>query len=156
MSNITDPPDSLLPQTEPPNDTLPPPATPEERLAEARRVELARRQAKVTPALTAVLVIVGVFLALGLVQTTVDDSFISLRYSANLTRGLGLVYNPGEAVEGFSNPVWTLTSALFLALGAEGWLTVKALGLLSHAALIAGTVRLALVLGRPSGGVAAG
>lgn len=156
MSNITDPPDSLLPQTEPPNDTLPPPATPEERLAEARRVELARRQAKVTPALTAILVIVGVFLALGLVQTTVDDSFISLRYSANLTRGLGLVYNPGEAVEGFSNPVWTLTSALFLALGAEGWLTVKALGLLSHAALIAGTVRLALVLGRPSGGVALG
>ena len=159
MSNITDPPDSLLPHTEPPDDTIPPPprpATPEERLAEARRVELARRQAKVTPALTAVLVFIGVFLALGLVQTTVDDSFISLRYSANLARGLGLVYNPGEAVEGFSNPVWTLTSALFLALGADGWLTVKALGLLSHAALIAGTVRLALVLGRPNDGVALG
>ena len=87
MSNITDPPDSLLPQTEPPDDTVPPPpTTPEERLEEARRVELARRQAKVTPALAAVLVIVGVFLALGLVQTTVDDSFISLRYSANLAR----------------------------------------------------------------------
>ena len=107
MSNITDPPDSLLPQTEPPDDTIPPPsppATPEERLAEARRVELARRQAKVTPALTAVLVFIGLFLALGLVQTTVDDSFISLRYSANLARGLGLVYNPGEACLLYTSP----------------------------------------------------
>ncbi|MEY3209798.1 MAG: hypothetical protein RIT28_279 [Pseudomonadota bacterium] len=157
MSNITDPPDSLLPQTEPPDDTVPPPpSTPQERLAEARRVELARRQAKVTPAITAILVMFGVFLALGLVQTTVDDSFISLRYSANLAKGLGLVYNPGEAVEGFSNPVWTLTSALFLALGADGWLTVKALGVLSHGLLIAGTVRLALLLGRPNDGVALG
>jgi arabinofuranosyltransferase len=70
--------------------------------------------------------------------------------------GLGLVYNPGEVVEGFSNPVWTLLTALPLALGADGWLTVKALGVLSHAALIAGTVRLALVLGRPSDGAALG
>lgn len=41
-----------------------------------------------------------------------DDMFISLRYGRNLSLGMGLVYNPGEFVEGFSNPLWTLWGAM--------------------------------------------
>lgn len=34
-----------------------------------------------------------------------DDVYITLRYAQNIAAGHGAVYNPGERVEGFSNPV---------------------------------------------------
>jgi hypothetical protein len=37
-----------------------------------------------------------------------DDAFISLRYAANAASGLGLVWNPGERVEGYTNLLMTL------------------------------------------------
>lgn len=37
-----------------------------------------------------------------------DDAFISYRYAENLFNGYGLVFNPGEAVEGYSNLLYTL------------------------------------------------
>ncbi|MBI2864939.1 MAG: hypothetical protein HYX94_10315 [Chloroflexi bacterium] len=37
-----------------------------------------------------------------------DDAFITMRYARNLVQGLGLVYNPGEAVEGYSSTLWVL------------------------------------------------
>jgi arabinofuranosyltransferase len=40
-----------------------------------------------------------------------DDPMISMRYGRNLANGLGLVYNEGERVEGFTNPLFTLLSA---------------------------------------------
>jgi hypothetical protein len=52
-----------------------------------------------------------------------DDAFISFRYASNLTEGLGLVYNEGERVEGYSNFLWTLWIAAGLSFGfeAESW-----------------------------------
>lgn len=41
----------------------------------------------------------------------VDDAYISFRYAANLANGHGLVFNPGERVEGYSNFLWTLLMA---------------------------------------------
>ena len=41
-----------------------------------------------------------------------DDQMISMRYARNLADGHGLVWNPGERVEGYSNPLWTLLMAL--------------------------------------------
>lgn len=41
-----------------------------------------------------------------------DDAMISMRYARNLAQGEGLVWNPGEQVEGFSNPLWVLFMAL--------------------------------------------
>jgi len=35
-----------------------------------------------------------------------DDAMISMRYAYNLAHGLGAVWNPGERVEGFTNPLW--------------------------------------------------
>ncbi len=40
-----------------------------------------------------------------------DDAMISMRYGRNLAHGVGLVWNPGERVEGFSNLLWTLYMA---------------------------------------------
>ena len=40
-----------------------------------------------------------------------DDQMISMRYARNLAEGHGLVWNPGERVEGYSNFLWTLVMA---------------------------------------------
>ena len=36
-----------------------------------------------------------------------DDAYITLRYAANLVRGLGFVFNPGERVMGTTSPLFT-------------------------------------------------
>ena len=43
----------------------------------------------------------------------VDDAYISFRYGKNLMDGHGLVYNPGEYVEGYTNFLWTVITAPF-------------------------------------------
>jgi len=44
--------------------------------------------------------------------TLIDDAMISMRYARNLADGYGLVWNPGgEAVEGYTNPLWTVFMA---------------------------------------------
>lgn len=49
----------------------------------------------------------------------VDDAYISYRYADNLLHGAGLVYNPGEIVEGYTNFLWTLWIAAGLALSLD-------------------------------------
>ncbi len=51
-------------------------------------------------------------------RDAVDDAYISWRYARNLVQGHGLVFNPGERVEGYTNFLWTMVSAPFIALGA--------------------------------------
>lgn len=41
-----------------------------------------------------------------------DDAMISMRYAYNLAHGNGLVWNIGERVEGFTNPLWVGYMAL--------------------------------------------
>ncbi len=59
-----------------------------------------------------------------------DDAFISFRYARNLLEGHGLVFNPGEYVEGYSNFLWVLElAAIWKGLGiapeyAAPWLSV--------------------------------
>ena len=45
----------------------------------------------------------------------VDDAFISFQYARNFATGNGLVFNPGEIVEGYTNFSWVILSALFFA-----------------------------------------
>lgn len=40
-----------------------------------------------------------------------DDEMVSMRYARNLVDGAGLVFNAGERVEGYTNPLWTLAMA---------------------------------------------
>ena len=49
----------------------------------------------------------------------VDDAYISFRYARNLIEGHGLVFNPGERVEGYTNFLWVLIIALGMKLGAD-------------------------------------
>jgi hypothetical protein len=42
-----------------------------------------------------------------------DDAMISMRYAYNLAHGNGLVWNVGERVEGFTNPLWVGYMTLF-------------------------------------------
>jgi arabinofuranosyltransferase len=65
-----------------------------------------------------------------------DDAFISLRYAANLVEGHGLVYNPGEYVEGYTNLLWTLSLAAALALGLPDVASAEALGIAAWVALL--------------------
>lgn len=48
-----------------------------------------------------------------------DDAFISFRYARNLVDGLGLVYNEGARVEGYTNFLWTVLIAGFIAAGFD-------------------------------------
>ncbi|MGB6058961.1 MAG: glycosyltransferase family 39 protein [Microthrixaceae bacterium] len=43
-----------------------------------------------------------------IVRFVQDDAFITYRYARNLARGNGLVFNPGERVEGYTNFLWTV------------------------------------------------
>ncbi len=45
-----------------------------------------------------------------------DDAFIGFRYVRNLVEGHGLVFNPGEYVEGYTNFLWLLELAALWAL----------------------------------------
>lgn len=66
-----------------------------------------------------------------------DDAFISLRFSDHLLRGHGLVWNPGERVEGYSNLLWVLLSAGLGWLGCDLVVAVRALAITSTAATLA-------------------
>lgn len=49
-----------------------------------------------------------------------DDAMVSLRYARNWVDGFGLVWNQGERVEGYTNPLWTmLMAAMVLLLGPD-------------------------------------
>lgn len=71
-----------------------------------------------------------------------DDAFISFRYARHLAEGEGLVWNPGERVEGYTNFLWVLAMAAGIALGARPELLAPALGILCGAAVVALVARL--------------
>ncbi len=52
-----------------------------------------------------------------------DDAFITFRSVENAVLGHGLVWNPGERVQTFTNPLWTLVLALLRPLTGELVLT---------------------------------
>ncbi|HPF71533.1 MAG TPA: hypothetical protein PLQ13_12735 [Candidatus Krumholzibacteria bacterium] len=66
----------------------------------------------------------------------IDDAWISLRYARNLVEGHGLVFNPGEPVEGYSNLLWVLLGAAGLKLGIEPVAWLRVLGTLAMGALL--------------------
>jgi len=125
------------------------------------------RPAALPPAWLAALILTGVFLAalavrppparLGLAALMPlvalagliwpawlsDDAFISFRYAQNLALGHGLVYNPGERVEGYTNFLWTLIAAGVLRLGGDLALWSHASGVLLGVLIVVGTCRMA-------------
>ena len=66
-----------------------------------------------------------------------DDAFISFRYARHLIEGQGLVFNPGERVEGYSNFLWTLLVAAAMRLGGDPVIASQVLGILCYAGTLA-------------------
>ena len=62
-------------------------------------------------------------------QMIVDDAFISLRYARNWVEGKGLVFNPGERVEGYSDFLWVVLLAAAMKLKLNGLVAARFLGL---------------------------
>lgn len=62
-----------------------------------------------------------------------DDSYITLSYARNLVDGHGLVFNPGEAVEGITSLLWTLIAAAAHLLSRDPMPILQVLGLLCGA-----------------------
>ncbi|MBX3219948.1 MAG: hypothetical protein KF795_05465 [Labilithrix sp.] len=84
-----------------------------------------------------------------------DDMMISMRYARNLAEGQGLVWNPGERVEGYTNFLWTVVMAgvhllphsdaniallvkgvNFVFTGATLWLSIRLLRLFAPRSLL--------------------
>jgi len=58
-----------------------------------------------------------------------DDAFISIRYAKNFLDGHGLVFNPGERVEGYTNFLWIMLLIICAKLGFPLIQTARFLGL---------------------------
>lgn len=98
-------------------------------------------------------VAVGVPFVLGVLVTLEfikDDAYISFRYAHNLVHGAGLVFNPGERVEGFTNFAWVLLLAPFEALGWDLFQVCEVLGTALGLACLVVTARLTALAGARS------
>lgn len=71
-----------------------------------------------------------------------DDAFIHLRYARNLIEGHGLVFNPGERVEGFTSTLWVLVLAGLGWLGGDLLVCARVLGVLAALCTLLVTYRL--------------
>jgi hypothetical protein len=84
---------------------------------------------------------VAATLAVGVIHASslrfmTDDAFISFRYAKNLVKGLGLVYNAGERVEGFTNFLWTILIALGMKLNFDPVTFSSTLGIFFYLATL--------------------
>lgn len=93
-------------------------------------------QRRIAVAVTGALLVFGLLRA-GRLAWICDDAFVSLRYADNLVAGHGLVYNPGERVEGYTNLLWTLALAGALAVRAPDVASAEWLGIACYAGLAA-------------------
>jgi hypothetical protein len=94
-------------------------------------------------AAAALVLAAGIWHSAGL-ATVNDDAFISFRYAQQLVNGNGLVYNPGERVEGYTNFLWTVLIAGGMSLGADPVVLSIVLGI----GFFAGTILVVFLLSR--------
>ncbi len=74
-----------------------------------------------------------------------DDAYISFRYARNFAEGHGLVWNPGERVEGYTNFLWTWSIGWVLRFGP--W-SAPAVGLTLSLLAFGGCLVVTALLGR--------
>ena len=73
-----------------------------------------------------------------LLNCVTDDAYISYRYLDNWLAGNGLVFNVGERVEGYTNPLWIILIAPWVAFGVSPETVSLALSLLIAILLFVG------------------
>jgi len=80
------------------------------------------------------LLIIAIFVVHAIsLNFTQDDAFISYRYVKNFINGHGLVFNPGERVEGYTNFLWVMILSIFAKLGLDIIIASKILGVAAGA-----------------------
>lgn len=77
----------------------------------------------------AVALVIALALMLPIRHYLTDDTFIHLQYARHLAAGEGLVFNTGERVYGCTSPLWVALLADAIALGFDGLLASKVLGI---------------------------
>jgi arabinofuranosyltransferase len=82
-------------------------------------------------------------IAAWIVRFVQDDAFITYRYARNFARGEGLVFNPGERVEGYTNFLWTVMHWLPERYGWSSPVFSQVIGIALMVATVAVTLRLA-------------
>jgi arabinofuranosyltransferase len=86
-----------------------------------------------------------------------DDAYITFRYSRSLATGNGPYFNPGEHVEGYTNPLLMVLLAVVYRIGGAGALpgAAKGIGIMAGGACVAVAFalsrRLGTALDLPSG-----
>src|ERR1051326_6884865 len=70
-----------------------------------------------------------------------DDAYICFRYARNLVAGHGLVFNPGERVEGFTTFSWVMIAAGWMSAGVGPEWGARVIGLLSALAILIAVAR---------------
>ncbi len=83
--------------------------------------------------LPALVLVFSIFLlsVLRALPDTIDDAHISYRYAENFASGYGLSFNPGDIVEGYSNPLWVFLISLFVRVGFQAEFAGTLLGFAS-------------------------
>jgi hypothetical protein len=66
----------------------------------------------------------------------IDDAYISFQYARNLVEGHGLVFNPGERVEGYTNFAWVMLLAMVHGIGADLETASRVMAFLCGAGLV--------------------
>lgn len=82
-------------------------------------------------------------------QPQIDDAFINYQYARNLALGHGLVFNPGEYVEGFTSILWAILVAAGIAIGNQAETVGWVLGIVAGAATLLATWTFARSVLRP-------
>lgn len=75
-----------------------------------------------------------------------DDAFITYRYAWNMARGNGLVFNPGDHVEGYTNFLWTVIHVIPEKAGWDTPLFSQLLGIVLMVATVMVVLRMARIL----------
>ena len=87
-----------------------------------------------------------------------DDAFISFRYAKHFASGSGLVFNAGERIEGYTNPLWTVLLAGCARAGLDIVSSSVVLSLLAVAAtvVVIGRIGMSVFAEHPHGSLLAG
>ncbi len=80
--------------------------------------------------------LVGVFHVMSFGFCLQDDTYIGLRYSRNLADGHGLVFNPGEHVEGYTNFSWIILSTVPYLFNLDAIVYARVISIISAALAI--------------------
>lgn len=82
----------------------------------------------------------------------IDDAYITFRYARNISRGEGLVYNPGERVQGASTPLYTLILGFLGFLGINIKTGAIFLGIMASIAILVLLIIIGISSGYPKAG----